>query len=272
MKHRLFRIIGLGLFVTVFATACDDAIGPEGEVPELPPLSTFTIDFSDFTESGMATTQMGVAAAAAGTYWTRSAVVVGVWNLIIAGTLAPPTAAFIASFNHEPVWDGEAWTWSYDFSVLSVQHSARLEATFISAGVQWDMFITREGGFTDFHWFTGVSHLSGTSGTWSLNRGPDNPSPFIDIEWSRAASGETYGITYTNVVSGADEYGSFIEYAVTGETPFDAFYSLYGAQGGNLTEIEWNRTTKDGRTRDPAWFQDSDWRCWDSALENTTCQ
>ncbi len=272
MKNRSLRIIWLGMFVTALVSGCGDATVPEVEVPELPPQSSFIIDFSDFTESAQATAPMSVAGAPAGTYWTRSALVVGVWNLIITGTLAPPVAAFVASFNHQPVWSDGAWNWSYDFIALGIQHSARLEARFITDGVRWDMYITREGSFTDFHWYTGVSHISGTSGTWSINRDPDNPSPFIDIEWNREISGATYDITYTNVVTGTDEYGSFITYGVTGGTPFDAYYDLYGAQSQNLTEIEWNRTTKDGRTRDPAWFQDSEWRCWDTALNNTTCQ
>jgi hypothetical protein len=168
--------------------------------------------------------------------------VVGVWNLILTVTLAPPVAAFLASFSHQPVWSDGAWTWPYDFTVLGVPHSARLEARFVPAC------------------------------TWSLSMGPANPTAFIDIEWNRAQSGATYDIKYTNVATGTSEYGSYIRYGVTGLTPYDAFYDIYGAQADNLTEIEWNRTTKEGRTRDPAYFLDSDWRCWASNLDNTTCQ
>ena len=142
----------------------------------------------------------------------------------------------------------------------------------ITDGVQWDMYITRDGSFDDFHWYSGFSHVSGTSGTWSLNSDPADATAFIDIEWHRAASGETYDITYTNVVAGAPEYGSYIEYGVSGDTPYDAYYNLFGAQGNNTTEIQWNRTTKEGRTRDPAHFEDSDWRCWAGNLDNMTCQ
>ena len=142
----------------------------------------------------------------------------------------------------------------------------------ITDGVQWDMYISRDGSFDDFHWYSGFSHQSGTSGTWSLNRTPDDATAFIDIEWNRSASGDTYDITYTNVVSGTPEDGSYITYGVTGDTPYDAYYNLYGAQGNNLTEIQWNRTSKEGRTRDPGHFQDSNWRCWTGTLDNTECQ
>jgi hypothetical protein len=264
------RAISIGVFVAGIATACSDTNAPEGQAPALPPQSSFVIDFSDFTSPGRAAAPAVQTTPAAGTYWTRSAAVVGVWNLILTATLAPPVAAFLASFSHQPVYTEGAWTWSYSFAVLGVPHSARLEARFVSAGVQWDMYISKAGEYTDFHWFTGVSNVSGTAGTWALSMGPANPTAFIDIVWNRVPS-EAYDIRYTNVAAGTSEYGSYITYGVTGLTPYDAFYDLYGAQADNLTEIEWNRTTKEGRTRDPAYFLDSDWRCWASNLDNTTC-
>jgi hypothetical protein len=266
------RVLCLGLFFAVFATACDEATAPEGDAPELPPQASLVIDFSDFLNPALAASAVNQTAPAAGTYWTRAAVVAGVWNFIITGTLAPPVAAFVAAAHQAPEWSGEAWTWSYNFNALTVQHSARLEARMIPDGVQWDMYITRDGSFDDFHWYSGFSHQSGTSGTWSLNRTPDDATAFIDIEWNRSASGDTYDITYTNVVAGAAENGSYITYGVTGNTPYDAYYDLFGAQGNNLTEIQWNRTTKEGRTADPAHFQDSNWRCWNANLDNTSCQ
>lgn len=273
MLRKSSRVLMLSLFLAVFATACDEAVGPDGVAPEIPPASSFVIDFSDFPEQPLASAAMAPAMPAAGAYWLRSAAVVGVWNFVIVGTLAPPVAAFVASFNNTAVWDEDAsaWTWSYNFMALGTQHSARLEARLITNGVQWDMYITRDGSFEDFHWYSGISDASGTSGTWSLNRSPEDPTAFIDIEWDRSTSGDTYEITYTNVVAGAAEYGSYITYGVTDDTTHDAFYDLFGAQASNLTEIEWNRTTKEGRTRDPAHFEDSDWHCWDANLDNTTC-
>jgi len=271
------RILCLGLFFAVFTTACDNATAPEGQEPELPPQSSFVMDFSDFLNPAMAAAAPAEIplAPAAGSYWTRSAVVVGVWNLIIVGTLAPPVAAFVASFNHPAEWDEDAVAWvrEYTFMALGAQHSARLEARLVEDNVQWDMYISRDGSFENFHWYSGLSYVSGLSGSWTLNRDPENPTPYIEIDWSRSASGDTSEITYTNVVAGAAENGSYITYGITGDTPYDAFYDLYGAEGGNLTEIEWNRTTKEGRTADPVYFGDSDWRCWGPApgLENTEC-
>jgi hypothetical protein len=273
VTSRSARAISIGVCFAGLATACTDASAPEGEAPELPPPASFIIDFSDFTRSTLAASEHAVNGPAGHSYWERSAVVVGAWNLILTTTLAPPVAAFVASFSHQPEWSDGAWTWPYDFDVRGIRHSARLEARHVSAGVRWDMYISKEGAYTDCHWYTGVSNISGTAGTWLLSRGPTDSTAFIAMAWNRASAGATYDIRYTNVVAGANEYGSYITYGVTGDTPYDAYFVLfYGAQADNLTEIEWSRTTKAGRTRDPAFFQDSAWRCWASDHENATCQ
>jgi hypothetical protein len=252
------------------ALGCSDSTAPEGDPPELPPQNSFLIDFGDFAGA-----QLGLAQAEAdqmaGLNWGRAAVVVGVWNIALTVTLATPVAAFLASFSQEPEGTDGAWVWTYDFMALGAQHTARLEASPVAAGIRWEMYITKDGEFTDFLWYWGESDLQGTSGNWELNLNPADPTPFIAIDWSQAASRETFETTYTNIVPDAPENGSYIMYGVTGDSPYDAFYDLFGAVNQNLTEIEWNRATKEGRTRDPLHFGDSEWRCWDSLLNDVAC-
>jgi hypothetical protein len=255
----------------VIALGCTDSTAPEGDPPELPPQNSLLIDFGDFAGQPLGMAQ-AEADQMAGLNWGRAAIVVGVWNIALTVTLATPVAAFLASFSQQPEGTEGAWVWSYNFMALGVQHTARLEARPVSAGIEWRMYISKYGEFTDFLWYSGESNLQGTSGTWLLNLNPSDPTPFIDIEWSQAASRETFETRYTNVIPGAAENGGYIHYGVTGDTPFDAFYDIYGAVNDNLTEIEWNRTTKEGRTRDPLHFGDSDWRCWDTLLNDAACQ
>lgn len=271
MSRRVLRAPLAALTALLIATGCNDANAPEGEAPVLPPQSTFVIPFDNFTATPLAAAPMAPTEMAAGTYWNRSALVVGFWNVALTVHLAVPVASFVAAVHQTPAWDDGAWTWSYNFTVL-VQHSARLEARVTGSEIQWDMYISREGSYTDFHWYTGVSNLTATEGTWTLYREPSDRTQFIDIEWNRAASGDTYDITYTYVVPGTPEYGGYITHGITGDTPFNAFYDLYAAVGGNLTDIEWNTTTGEGRTRDENYFGDTDWRCWDATQENTACQ
>jgi hypothetical protein len=249
--------------------ACGDSNGPGDTPPDVPPEATLVMDFADF----QAQVNPAVAArdAAVGLNWAWSATVVGVWNLALTVTMATPVAAFIAAINQTPQANDGAWVWSYNFQVLAVSHSARLEARPATNGIDWDMFITRSGSFTDFNWFEGFSNLAGTTGTWSLRLNPTDPTPFIDIEWNRDTSGSTGDIRYTNVIPGNPENGAYIFAGRTGTTPYDSFYDIYGAAADNLTEIEWNRTTKVGRVRDANHFGNTDWHCWDNQFNDAVC-
>ena len=258
--------------MAVLVFGCSDSTAPEGDPPDLPPLNSFVIDFADFTGAPLNAAEVPLSDQMAGSNWGRAAVVVGVWNIALTVTLATPVAAFLAAFTQQPEGSDGAWVWQYNFMALGVQHTARLEASPVTAGIRWEMYITKEGEFEDFLWYWGESNLQGTSGTWSLNMDPSNPTDFIDIVWNQTASRETFNTRFTNVIPDAAENGAYIYHGVTGDSPYDAFYQIYSVVNDNLTEIEWNRTTKEGRTKDPLHFGDSEWRCWDSLLNNIACQ
>jgi hypothetical protein len=265
------RFVSSLCIAAVLMLGCDDATAPGDDPPEVPPLNSLVIDFADFTSNPLNVAAVE-AAPAAGLNWGRAALVVGVWNVALTVTLAVPVAAFVASFTQQPTGSDGAWVWSYNFMVLGVQHTARLEASPVAAGIRWEMYISKDGEFTDFLWFSGESNLQGTSGTWSLNLNPTDPTSFIDIEWNQTAGRETFDTRFTNVIPGAAENGAYIFHGVTEDPDYDAFFQIWGPVNDNLTEIEWNRATKAGRTRDPLHFGDSDWRCWDSALNDAACQ
>lgn len=270
MTYRRRFVSGLCI-AAMMTLGCNDATAPGDEPPEIPPLNSLFVDFSDFTSNPLQVAAVP-SAEAAGPNWGRAAVVVGVWNVALTVTLAVPVAAFVVSFTQQPEGSEGAWVWSYDFMALGVQHHARLEASPVPTGIRWEMYITKDGEFTDFLWFSGESNLQGTSGTWSLNMNPSEATSFIDIEWNQTAGRETFDTRFTNVITGAPENGSYIFHGVTEDPVYDAFYQVYGVVNDNLTEIEWNRTTKEGRTRDPLYFGDSDWHCWNSALNDVACQ
>ncbi|UCC31100.1 MAG: hypothetical protein JSU86_02250 [Phycisphaerales bacterium] len=260
-----------------WATGCRTNMQPDGEeAPEIPPASTFVMDFSDFVDGGASklaldrtdptTMQLIVRA-----NWGRAALKVGIWNAIITVGLAVPVAAFLESFNHIPeIQTDGSWVWSYEVSVTGVIHTAELHALVVDGNVEWNMFISKEGFYTDFNWFSGLSNLAGTEGTWTLNKDPDDPTAFVGIEWHRNLQDETGDIKYTNIVPDGPENGGYIFHGITGEA-FDAFYEIFNKGQDNLTNIEWSRTTKEGRIRDPAHFSDEDWRCWDTALLDIEC-
>ena len=65
-----------------------------------------------------------------------------------------------------------------------------------------------------------------------------------------------------------EENGGYINYGITNETPYNAFYDIYNKGQDNHTNIEWNRTTKEGRVKDAQHFLDAVWHLWDSNLDD----
>lgn len=244
---------------------------PQGEAPDIPPASTFVIDFEPFAEDGssgkVGVTQQMVP----GSHWTWAAGNLAFWNAALTVTLIVPVGAFLESFNHDPTFVDGGWEWRYSVLVGGVSYSARLRAEVSAGGVDWDMFISQAGGFSDVNWFSGFSNLAGTEGTWTLNRDPNEVQPFIFIEWHRDADGANSDIRYTNITEGTAQNGSYIAAAFIDGAELDAAYSVFNVETDNLVDIEWNRETIVGRVMDEGHFGDADWRCWDEALQNVEC-
>ena len=51
----------------------------------------------------------------------------------------------------------------------------------------------------------------------------------------------------------------------------DALYEIYNKGKDNLVEINWNRTTKAGRIKDPSYYGNSDFHCWNDLGIDIAC-
>jgi hypothetical protein len=184
----------------------------------------------------------------------------------------------VESFNHEPVQQPDgSWLWSYNFTA-GVVHTAKLIASTDNNQVFWTMLISKQGAYTDFEWYTGVSNLVATEGTWRLNKDPNvsPPTPFLDIEWHRNPQAGSADVKYTIIESGSVLENDYIFYGIKNETPYNTFYDIFDSDQSNLIEIEWDRDSdqKDGRIKDPRHFGDTEWHCWDiiaNGLEDIDC-
>ncbi|MCB9087179.1 MAG: hypothetical protein H6628_02475 [Calditrichae bacterium] len=138
----------------VLASGCNSTTEPdpseEGTPPEIPPLNTFVLDFSDFdtTNSILPKVIPGDPEALLFTRqnWGWAALNVGIWNAVITLNIAVPIAAFGHSFSHDPVAEDGKWFWRYNFTALGVQHSAELSAAAIQGGIRWEMRIPARAG------------------------------------------------------------------------------------------------------------------------------
>jgi hypothetical protein len=130
--------------------------------------------------------------------------------------------------------------------------------------VRWEMYISKQGEYTDFLWYYGESNLPATEGFWILKNKPSDPTDFIRIDWERDLAEGTHDIRYTNIVPGGPENGGYIWHGVTAGERFNHFVELFNKGQNNHTYIAWNSTTKEGRVKDANRFGNNEWHYWDS--------
>ena len=100
---------------------------------------------------------------------------------------------------------------------------------------------------------------------------PDDPQNYLDIEWNYNHTDSVGNIKYSVVKTDAENIGSYIYYGTTTNETFDAFYDILLTNESRFIEIEWNRLTKEGRVKDSIRFQDIEWHCWDTNLQDIDC-
>ena len=280
LAYRIFTVFAM--FMLLVSGCSDDStinLPDIADAPEVPPKSSFIIDFDDFpgTESNSGSIYKITMGTDNLTYqnWGWAAGNLVVWNTILTVTLAVPAASFVESFNHDPELQTDgSWVWSYNYSVFGQSYTAELHARLGIDGIRWEMYISKQNAYSNFLWYTGKSNPLTADGTWTLYKNPNDPTPFLGIEWDVNVADGTSNIKYINIVPDSPENGGYIYYGTTkaSESPFDAFYEIYAKGKDNFTNLEWNRTTKDGRVSDVLHFDDSEWHCWNTQLEDTECQ
>ena len=272
------------LFLVFGLSAC----GPEEEkdsdaetAPTLPPESSMVMDFSDFTDSSTATKTLNMGyelqshILPAVTNYGYAATKVWLWNTVLWVNMAVPVAAFRQALLNTPRRQSDGtWVWTYTVTVGNDVYTASLHGKVVETNVNWTMYITKDGVYADTEWFTGTSALDGTGGTWALNYSTTintaPTTPLLNITWSKDATADTLELRFTSKIAvGKIVVDDYVEYAVTGNSPYDARYHIYIEDA--LTQIEWNRESKAGRITDPVHYEHNDWYCWDSGHGDTTC-
>jgi len=233
------------------------------QAPELPPVSSFVMDFSDFEDTTDASKKSTEA-----TYinWAHSAGTVLFWNIITTVTMAVPVATYTAMLDQTPVYLGDnSWQWSANVTLNLTNYSARLVGTRISnEEFTMEMYVTAVGlsNFEDFKWFEGTIRYDHTHALWTLYETPSAPSTFLSVEYNIDYEADAYDMTYTFLRTGDNEYGSSIAYAYdSADTTYNSSYVITASS--NTVDIEWHRMDKNGRVMDPAFYSDELWHYWD---------
>lgn len=268
LKFKIMKIIKsfllIGILITFTLQSCDKN---NSVAPELPPEASFVIDFSDFNSNKFAPDVTNE-------NWKHAAGNVFVWNDIITVDLAVPIASYAeAIVRQKAVYQGDGqWLWEFSFTnkINNITHSAKLFGTTQESSIYWEMFISKEGEYTDFKWYTGTSMLDKSKVSWTLYNKPGNASELLSIEYINTSE-STGNITYTNIIPENSDNGAYIKYGNDYETDLNAYYHIFNKGQDNLTEIEWSQTTKNGRVRDSLKFKNIEWHCWDVNLEDIDC-
>lgn len=248
---------------------------PEGDAPRLPAEASFVMPFNDIQELD---NELGGDEVAPRSFdnFGHAAVNVVVWNALIKLHMGIPVLAFKESFNHQAVYQGGGiWLWAYSAGDNSGTYNIKLYGELLpgTEETKWDMYISKVGGFTDVHWYTGITAWDDSYANWTLNHKPFNPTPFIEINYERdLANGQAF-IRYTNSIPGDAGNGAYIEHrhGAIDSTSYDRAYDVFNIGINNLLEIQWNSTDKLGRVKDEQKFGDSDWHCWDIEFKDTDC-
>lgn len=243
------------------------------EAPALPSEESFVMVLTPFTElGGLANDEIDSRTI---TNWSHAAGNILVWNSLLSLHLAIPVLSFKAAFNQQPVYQGQGvWLWSYEVTDDTGTYQAKLYGELlINDEVKWDMYVSKTGGFSNIHWYTGITALDESYAHWTLNFDANDPKPFIGIDFLRNDGNGVASIRYTNIIPGNPDNGGYIEYRTGNVVPgeFDRAYDVLGAASGNLLEIKWNEVNHNGQVKDPQFYMDEEWHCWNTQLQDVDC-
>ena len=237
--------------------------------PLFPDDSTFIIDFSVFTTADT----IYLREIESFNNFGRALTNIAFWDSIISFNLEVPAAAFHGVSKEHGIYDPtiDYWVWAYPFAVQSDFFRAKLHAWLVEDGVQWGMYVTSKGDYYDFFWFTGVSETNLHEGMWLVYLDPENWEPYIDINWGRNDQTNQYEIEYKYVLYQHPEENSFIQVSYKNEENYDCSATVFWRSQNRFVYVDWDTESKTGRIKEPDYFGDSDWHCWNSYLLDVDC-
>jgi hypothetical protein len=261
LNFRSLTAIVMSVSILFAVSSCDKE--PVDERPELPPVESMMMDFSDFTEPA------GGTKGTLNTYenFTYSYITVGVMNFAAAIVSVLPVTAYTVALQQSPVYVGDhTWEWSFDFPVNHPNGTVNYTATLTGARINnqefsMEMVIALAAApQAGVKWFDGVVRYDHTHATWTIYR--DGTTSVLEIEWNNDFETQEADLTYTLTDPDHVENGSYISAAYMPDEFFDAAYTISLVAG--MTNIEWNTTTIEGRVKAPVQFGDNEWHCWDT--------
>ena len=271
MKRTGAIFLGAIIALTAILSSCSDDSEDHGTPPELPPSSSMSVNLGNFPQNGGGRVD---ATDGSGNY-AFAALNVGIWQTIIGASIIIPAAAFEAATDQSFQYSESEGKWISEYSVNAGGQAidAELLAEVTGETVIWEMYLSVDGQFDRFLWFSGESRVDNSGGEWVLYASPQRPVEVLTIDWDRV-EGDAVNSLFTLVDADNSKSSSYIEYGLTTEAGFSHFYdvSISDSEGDDYDMfIYFDEETKVGKVKSNAYFGDDNWRCWDDTFEDTDC-
>lgn len=260
----VFVLIALVLFTV---SSCDKE--PVENRPELPPVESMVMDFSDFS-----TQPLGMKSTSSYVNFVLSYTTLSYWNAAAVLVTALPVVAYTHALAQSPEYLGDnTWEWSFEFEHNAMGYLATLTgARLNNEEFSMEMVISSASNPEEaLKWFDGVVRYDHTKADWTLYK--EGSLAVLEIAWNKDYVTEEADLTYTYVEPDQNETGSYIMWEYRPGEVYDAAYTVSMSEG--ITLIEWNLSTIEGRVKSLAYFEDEDWHCWDSyanGLADIACE
>jgi hypothetical protein len=252
MKKFVKLTLGMAVLASTIGCTNKNPIGPASSSLTLPATASMTIP-SFGGQQGLGKT----AATSTHFAFTMAYTAVSYWTGNVELALMQPRALFeiCQTAQPTPLPDNSGWVWTVsDTKGFSATLTGRVENDI----AQWSMSVTG-GNLTNFVWFTGVSTITGRSGTWTFYDTTTvngvNPA-VIQFAYTLSDAQKTVKVSVVNTTS--PDYGSFLQWSGAGA---DKSFEAYDAKTAGHVLISWNETTEAGSIANVVTGQHY---CWDT--------
>lgn len=201
----------------------------------------------------------------------------GEWNSFFTSGLEIPLRAWKEIRDKEPYWEDleSAWIWNAEFNDIDGNYTANLHGWVDEKDKEfkWRMYISYQGFFEDFLWFTGHSRKDSASGYWRIYESYTIDKPYIDITWRNREKSELDTLIITKESPYDLNAGSMFaigEYE-NEEDEVEVFVNITEVKSGDNTYILLNEEQEWGSISAPHYFGDPAVRCWNAIGANINC-
>jgi len=276
MKLFSKKLLPVVLTSILWLTACEkNPTGPNSEKPALPPQSSMAVDLNVFNSAaGLSNT--GANQTNVGLNFVAARLAVGAINLAVFAHMSVPVATFAAAISQEPILkDGGKWHWTYSVTDNAGHQFQADLAGWIDESARvsrWETRLTTSGfgaPLNNFLWYTGQASLNNDSGQWDIydHTQPNNSVKVVHIDWDHP-SADRATLKFTVVKPQVPENGDVLTYKVEGN---NRSVTLFDQSANSTLVIFWNAATNAGYIIAPN-YNNGQKSCWDSQLNDTTCQ